>query len=114
MAIIDSLVSEPPPLRMDSDGVLRLRGSRVTLDIVIGAHKLGHSPEQIHESYPSASLPDVYAAIAYYLRHREEVEKYLEEGVRQAEEIRREIEAQWPRDGLRERLLARQALPQPI
>jgi hypothetical protein len=47
--------------------------------------------------------------IAYYLRHREEVDTFLAEQRLEAEEIRRKIEALCPPDGYRERLLARRA-----
>lgn len=53
------------------------------------------------------SLADVYAIFAYYLRHRPEVEIYLAEQEREGEEIRTRIEAAFPPEGLRAKLLAR-------
>lgn len=52
-------------------------------------------------------LPDVYAVITYYLRHREEIEEYLEERAREHKELRQEIESRPDYQELRERLLAR-------
>jgi hypothetical protein len=52
-------------------------------------------------------LADVYAVIAYYLRHKEEVEAYLQEQERLSEKIREENEQRFPSKGLRDRLLAR-------
>jgi hypothetical protein len=53
------------------------------------------------------SLADVYAVIAYYLRHRSEVDEYLGNRVREHAELRREIEGRPEYQELRERLLAR-------
>ena len=68
-------VSDPVPLVAAEDGrVIRVGGTRVTLDTVIGAFKRGATPEEIAQDCSAVSLADVYAVIAYYLRHRSEVE----------------------------------------
>jgi uncharacterized protein (DUF433 family) len=96
-------------LQSDEGGVIRVVGTRVRLDTVIGAFHDGCCPEEIRLKYPTLSLPDIYAVITYYLWHREEVDAYLEERTRIAEEVRRETEAKFPPEGIRERLLARRA-----
>ena len=101
--------AESPPLRMDEGGTIRVGGSRVTLDTVVTAYKQGVSPEAIADSYPSVPLADIFAAISYYLRHRDEVEAYLAEGELIAERVRQECEARFPSAGLKEKLLARSA-----
>jgi uncharacterized protein (DUF433 family) len=101
--------AEPPPLKVDDEGTVRVRGTRVTLDTVIGAFNDGHTAEAIMMKYPSLSLADIYAVIAYYMRHREQVDAYLAERQRAAEELRRRIEEAYPPDGYRERLLSRRA-----
>jgi hypothetical protein len=45
------------------------------------------------QRYPTTTLADIYTVIAYYLRHRAPVERYLAERERQAEEIRQTIDA---------------------
>ena len=40
------------PLDQDDDGTVRLRGSRVTLETLVGAFKRGDSPEEIQEGFP--------------------------------------------------------------
>ncbi|HJT76582.1 MAG TPA: DUF433 domain-containing protein [Gemmataceae bacterium] len=89
-----------PPLRPDSSGGLRVGPSRVLLELVIRAFQDGATPEAICQRYPTTTLVDIYAVIAYYLRHREEVEAYLEERESRAEEVRQRIESQHagPRD----------------
>jgi uncharacterized protein (DUF433 family) len=109
MAIDETLVAVPPPIQIDGDGVMRVGGTRVTLDTVVGAYQRRRSAEEILESYPSLQLADIHAVISYYLRHRNEVDEYLERRRQQAEEVRRENEARWPSEGFWEELQARKA-----
>src|SRR2546421_9743354 len=100
--------AEAPPLREDDAGALRVGNSRVLLELVIRAFQDGATPETIVQRYCTLALPDVYAVIAYYLRHRSEVEEYLARREQKAEEVRQRIERQ--QGDLREiraRLLAR-------
>lgn len=99
----------PLPLRTNADGVILVGNTRVTLDTVVTAYKLGATADGIVLDYDSLSLADIYAVISYYLLHRHEVEAYLAEGEKQAEQVRRENEARRPAGDLRERLLARKA-----
>ncbi|MFZ1934826.1 MAG: DUF433 domain-containing protein [Thermoguttaceae bacterium] len=97
--------AEPAPLQTDTDGVVRVGGTRVTLDTIVVAFQQGATAEEIAEQYPSVALSDVYAAIAFYLRHRSDVEAYLQEGNRQGDALRRELEAKYDRQEIRNRLL---------
>jgi hypothetical protein len=47
------------------------------LDSVVHAWRDGHSPEAIAEEFPTLSAEQIYGAIAFYLRHRAEVDRYL-------------------------------------
>jgi uncharacterized protein (DUF433 family) len=102
-----AIQTDPIPLKMDEDGTIRVAGTRMTLDLIIAEHKAGASPERIAKDYDTLSLGDVYAAITYYLHHRAEIDQYLEQRRLALEELRHEIEAKHPREGRRERLLAR-------
>ena len=97
----------PAPITTDQDGVLRVAGTRVTLDSVVMAFDLGATPEEIVQRYPTVDLASAYALIAYVLRHRESVDLYLTERSKAASGVQAEVEAQFPPDGLRARLLAR-------
>ena len=99
--------SLPVPLEMDQEGVLRVSGSRVTLDTVVSAFDRGATPEEIASQYPTVPLPVIYAVIAYYLNHRDEVVAYLNRQKHQAVEVRAENERRFPPQGVRERLMAR-------
>jgi uncharacterized protein (DUF433 family) len=101
-------VLDPVPLVFPEDGsAIHVSGTRLTLDTVVAAFKRGATAEEIAQDYPPVSLPDVYAVIAYYLRHRDEVEGYLAKRASEHAELRREIEARPDYQDLRERLLAR-------
>ncbi len=102
-----TIVQDTPPLTIKPGGVVRVGGTRVPLDTVAYAYDTGASPEEIVERFPSLELPDVYATIAYVLRHRGEVDAYLAERKAEAEEIRRKVEAQPGTIELRRRLRER-------
>lgn len=65
--------AEPPPLRVDEGGAVRVGKSRVSLDVVVEQYENGMTPEDLVRAYDSLDLADVHAVIAYYLRHRAEV-----------------------------------------
>ncbi len=53
----------------------RVAGSRIRVqDVVIWHEKLGMSPDEIVHHYPTITLADVHAALAYYWDHRSEIE----------------------------------------
>ena len=95
------------PLDTGADGVVRIAGTRVTLDTVVLAFDEGASAEEIAQQYPSLSLPDIYAVIAFYLAHRDEVEAYLRERGEQAAQVRQRNEQRFDPTDVRSRLLAR-------
>lgn len=98
--------ADPVPLHVDEDGVIRVGGTRVRFDTLAEAFAEGATPEEMAQQYPSLTLADVYAAIAWYLRHRSEAEEYLRQRRELAEQVRR-AEARHSPVGVRERLLAR-------
>jgi uncharacterized protein (DUF433 family) len=101
-------ITETLPLETDPDGVIRVGGTRVTLDTVVAAFSEGATAEEIASQYSALRLDDVYFVIGYVLRHRTEVESYLASRHLQAEQVRAANEARFDPDGVRERLLSRQ------
>ena len=101
--------TETIPLNTDSDGVVRVGKTRVTLDTIVVAFTEGATAEEIVQQYPSVLLADVYSVIGYYLRRRAEVEAYLKRRQQHAAEIRQQNESRLDPRGIRERLVARQA-----
>ena len=69
-----------------------IAGHRIrVMDIAIWHEKMGMSPEQIVAEFPTISLADVHAALAYYRDHRDEVDRFIEAHNADAEELRRII-----------------------
>ena len=101
----DAEKTEKIPLSKDKQGVVRVGGMRVTLDVVMGAYDQGATPEQIVQKFGELRLDDVYAVIMYYLRHPDEVRAYLEGREGEAEALRQNVEADPSNRQLRERLL---------
>lgn len=101
------LSAEPPPLTIGDDGVVRVGGTRVTLDTVVQAFREGLTAEEIQQQYPAIGLSTVYSAIAYYLQHQGEVDEYMRERVVSRAETRQEVESRFDPSGIRLRLLSR-------
>jgi uncharacterized protein (DUF433 family) len=96
------------PLRVDEGGTVRVGNSRITLDLVVEQYENGMTPEDMVRAYDTLVLSDVHAAIAYYLRHRDEVRAYLKQREEQAADLRAKIESERPPVS-REELLARRS-----
>jgi uncharacterized protein (DUF433 family) len=108
------IATEPIPLETDADGVVRVGGTRVTLDTIVTAFKDGATAEEIVIQYPSLNLPDVYFVIGYYLQRRAEVEAYLQQRQQLADEARQQNEARFDPRGIRDRLMARRSGPKAV
>ena len=102
------LNAEPLPLRLDEGGDVRVGNSRISLDLIVEQYENGMTPEDVVRAYDTIALADVYAVIAYYLRHRDEVRDYLKQREEQAGALRAKLEADRPRVS-REELLARRS-----
>jgi uncharacterized protein (DUF433 family) len=60
-------------------GKPRIRGRRITVqDIAIWHERFGRSADEIAAEY-DLTLADVYAALAYYFDHREEIDARMSE-----------------------------------
>ena len=100
-------VIEQIPIMTGPDGVMRVHGTRVTLDTIVEAFNEGATAEEIAQQYPSVSLADAYQVIGFYLRHSTELESYFVQRRRESGEARKLNHARSSPDGIRERLLAR-------
>ncbi|GAB4216524.1 MAG: hypothetical protein OHK0012_18990 [Synechococcales cyanobacterium] len=104
-----AIVAEPAPLQANEDGVILVGKTRVTLDTVVSIFNQGATVEEIVYRYPSLNLADIYATIAFYLKHQSEVEAYLQQRQQRSQEIRVMNQARFDPQGLRDRLLARKS-----
>lgn len=87
------LESEAFPVRKEATGAWRVGRCNVLLEMVIHEHRAGVPPEVIVEEFDTLDLADVYAVIAYAIRHPDEIDAYLARREQQAQEIRQKIEA---------------------
>ena len=74
-------------------GKPHIAGHRIKVqDIVIWHERMGMSPDEIVSQYPSITLADVYAALAYYHDRLEEIRQQIQED----EALVRELKAKTP------------------
>jgi uncharacterized protein (DUF433 family) len=67
----------------------RIANHRITVQHVAVWHERGGlSPDEIVARHPGLTLADVYAALAYYHDHRDEVRARIREDERFADELR--------------------------
>jgi uncharacterized protein (DUF433 family) len=68
------------------DGSFYLRDNRVPLAYLVREFQHGEPPETIRAHYPTLSLEQVYAAITFYLGHKDEVDNDIAEREREEDE----------------------------
>jgi uncharacterized protein (DUF433 family) len=98
---------EALPLEADEDGVVRVGGTRVTLETIVTAFIEGATAEELVQQYPSLALADVYQVIGYYLHRPQEVMDHIEQRGTRAEAVRAQNEFRFDPQGVRDRLVAR-------
>jgi uncharacterized protein (DUF433 family) len=77
-----------------AEGGWRVSDSRVSLDSVVYAYWEGKSPEAIAEEFPTLSAEQVYGAIAFYLRNRQEIDEYLSQQDAKWQQLAKESSSQ--------------------
>jgi uncharacterized protein (DUF433 family) len=60
-------------------GRARIAAHRIRVQDVVLWTEQGRSPDEIVAEFPQLSLADVYAALAYYHDHREEIDRQIRE-----------------------------------
>jgi uncharacterized protein (DUF433 family) len=68
-----------PPLETSADGAVRVVGTRIKLDVVVREFDAGASAEDLVLRFPTLTLSDTYAVLAFVLRERAAVDAYLAE-----------------------------------
>jgi len=71
------------------DDTYWIAGTRVSLDSLVYAFRDGLSPETIAaECLPTLTLEQVYGVITYYLKHKNEIDHYLNTAETEFESLR--------------------------
>jgi uncharacterized protein (DUF433 family) len=60
------------------DGRYVVTDTRVSLDSIVYGFLSGQSAESLAQAFPVLTLEQVYGAIAFYLGHRDELDRYLD------------------------------------
>jgi uncharacterized protein (DUF433 family) len=67
----------------------RIDGHRIKVeDVAIWHERMAMSPDEIVSAYPTLTLSEVHAALAYYYENREQIDADILEGQRFVEEMR--------------------------
>ena len=86
--------AEFAPMATDSDGAVRIGGTRITLDVLAAHFEAGATPEEVVTRLDTLSLEDVRLVQDYCLRRPREVKEYLRARSERAERLRARIEAE--------------------
>jgi uncharacterized protein (DUF433 family) len=81
------------PLVQWEDGSIRVQGTRLLLAMIVTAFQQGDTPEEINDSFPSASVTQIKAVIDWYLNNQSDADAYLEEEEAEGERLRLEIQS---------------------
>jgi len=97
--------TDKTPLKLDEDpmyiefrnGGYYVAGTPISLESLVHQFKEGLSVETIQrECFPALTLEQVYGVCTYYLRHREDVERYLQEVEQDLDRISVRLDAKYP------------------
>ena len=83
----------PALLTRTSEGVLRITGTRITLDSVIQAFHDGATPEEMCQDFSGLALAHIYSVLAFYLTQQAAVDVYLKEQTQATTIIRQELQS---------------------
>src|SRR2546421_1383295 len=65
--------------------------TRIRVWDVASLAQSGHSPDEILTHYPSLTLADIHAALAYYYDNRDQIDRRAVEDERFADELRQKL-----------------------
>lgn len=72
-------------------GKARIAGTRIRVeDIYVWFELKGKSADEIVADFPQLTMADVFAAMAYYWDHRDEIHRDIDEAADRVEKLRRE------------------------
>jgi len=75
----------------------RISGHRIRVqDIAIWHEQMGLSADEIVSRHPSITLSDVYAALAYYYDHLQEIQQHIQDDEELVKEMQTQIPSKMP------------------
>ncbi|MGK2964240.1 MAG: DUF433 domain-containing protein [Tepidiformaceae bacterium] len=85
--------ADPAPVEAWPDGSIRVGGTRLLLALVVDYYERGETPQQIAAAFAMPEQ-DILGALAYYARHREELNEYFARRAAEADELRKRVESE--------------------
>jgi uncharacterized protein (DUF433 family) len=77
------------PIVLDDQGVAYIEGTTAkVIEIALAKESSGLTPEELQQDLPHLTLAQVYAALAYYHQHKEELDAEIERRYQLAEQLR--------------------------
>ncbi len=75
-------------IEVRGDGVPVIQGAGIKVEEIVLDHlAYGWDAVEIHRQYPHLTLGEIYSALAYYYDHKPEMDKWIDDGLRQVEEM---------------------------
>jgi len=97
-----------PHIALSSEGAPYLSGTQTKVEEVVLDHLAHHwDADEIQRQHPDLTLAQIYSALAYYYDHQEELDREIENGLREVAQIRAGLGA----SAIRLKLRAKGLLP---
>lgn len=79
-----------PHIVLNASAQPMIEGTRIKVrELVLNHLAYGWSPEELAWQHPSLTLAQVYAALAYYYDHKEQLDREIQEGLERFDRLRR-------------------------
>jgi uncharacterized protein (DUF433 family) len=84
------LATEPVThIRLDAKGTAWIDETNVkVIEVVVDKQARGSTPEEMAREYPHLSLGQIYAALAYYHDHKEQLDAQIQKDLREVNTLR--------------------------
>jgi uncharacterized protein (DUF433 family) len=93
-------------------GEPHILGHRIKVrHVAVWHEQMGMSPAEIVATYPTITLADVHAALAYYYSHRDEIQAAIAEEARFVDELKAQSGPSLLQEKLRQRNASNDPLP---
>ena len=74
-------------LEFINPNVIRIKNTRIGIEIILAEYLNGKIPEEIALHYPSLSVEQIYAAITYYWHSQKKMDNYIDDWKKQGEKV---------------------------
>jgi uncharacterized protein (DUF433 family) len=91
-----------PHISVTPEGVPILSGTKIKVVEIALDHLAHHwTADEIQRQHPHLSLGQIHSALAYYFDHQNEIDRVIDEQLRQVAAIRARVESSAVRDKLK-------------